>query len=286
MVDEQYLNGTYFKRYSNDTNEHLLFILTGQSMSPRAFWDFKLPDGKTHSEYFYEAGIDVILFDPIGYGKSTEYYPYDRISYSNQIKTVTDTITKQYNTKTILGYSTSTAPALCNTKYGFFDKIIIKGPGMVYGLDDPLEQPDDFITSISNLKKSRLGPISDRIIPNPHKLSTWEDSLTDIVKTSSTYDHTNDTWKVPGQVVCDRRNYWIENKQHGFNVEHVPPMIIIHGEYDFESIGDESSTGALSYIKPLFPDAKIKIVPGSTHFSMWENNSDITRKYIIEYCKE
>ena len=63
MIDEQYINGTYFKRYSLTTNEHLLFLLTGQSISPRGFWDFKLPEGKTHSEYFVEAGIDVVLFD-------------------------------------------------------------------------------------------------------------------------------------------------------------------------------------------------------------------------------
>ena len=62
MIDEQYINDTYFKRYSLPTNEHLLFLLPGQSISPRGFWDFKLPEGKTHSEYFVEAGIDVILF--------------------------------------------------------------------------------------------------------------------------------------------------------------------------------------------------------------------------------
>lgn len=285
MIDEQYINGTYFKKYHNDTNEYLLFILTGQSMSPRAFWDFKLPDGKTHSEYFYEAGIDVILFDPIGYGKSTEYYPYDRISYSDQIKAITDTITKKYKSKTILGYSTSTAPALCNTMHGFFDKIIIKGPGMVYGYDEPLSHEEDFVTSIENLKKSRLSAISDRLIPQPHKLSTWEESLIEIMKTTSTYDHSNDTWRVPGQIVFDRRNYWVEHKQHGFDPKYVPPMMIIYGEYDFESIGGENIQGALSFIKPLFPDAETKIVPNSTHFSMWEDESATTRKYIIEYCK-
>lgn len=286
MIDEHYINGTYYKRYYNDTNEYLLLILTGQSMSPRAFWDFKLPDGKTHSEYFYEAGIDVILFDPIGYGKSTEYYPYDRINYADQIKAITDTITKQYKSKTILGYSTSTAPALCNAKYGFFDKIIIKGPGMVYGYDEPLLHDYDFVTSIDNLKKSRLEPISNRLMPRPHKLSTWEESLVEIMKTTSTYDHTTDTWKVPGQIVYDRRNYWVKHKQHGFDTNDVPPVMIIYGEYDYESIGDDQMMGALNYIKPLFPDAEIKVVPNSTHFSMWEDECATTREYIINYCKK
>jgi hypothetical protein len=284
VIDEQYINGTYFKRYSESTNKHLLFILTGQSMSPRAFWDFKLPAGKTHSEYFVEAGIDVILFDPIGYGKATDYYPYDRISYAKQIKDVTDTLTKDYDTKVILGYSTSTAPALCNTMYGFFDKIIIKGPGMVYGFETPIEHDEDFVTSIDNLKKSRLNMISDFMIPEVNRLSNWEESLTAILETTTNYD--NGTWKVPGKIVYDRRNYWVEHREHGFDIDKVPPMIIIHGEYDYESIGDEELKGALTFFTPLFPNAPIKIVPNSTHFSMWENECATTRKYIIEYCKE
>lgn len=282
MIDEFYINGTYCKRYSDPKNKHLLFILTGQSMSPRAFWDFKLPEGKTHSEYFYDAGIDVILFDPIGYGKSTEYYPYDRISYANQIKNITDTITKEYETKTILGYSTSTAPALCNTMYGYFDKVIIKGPGMVYDFDEPIKHDTDFVTNVENLKKSRLEAISDRLISKSNRLPNWEESLIEILKTSTTYD--NGSWKVPGQVVFDRRNYWVEHKQHGFDADKVPPMIIIYGEYDFETIGGEDFTSSLSYITPLFPNAELKVVPNSTHFSMWENECATTREYIIEYC--
>ena len=131
MIDEQYINGTYFKRYSITENKHLLFLLTGQSISPRGFWDFKLPDEKTHSEYFLEAGIDVILFDPIGYGKSTESYQYNRVDYANQIKTVTDTITKDYNSKTILGYSSSSPVALCSAQDKFFNKVILVGPNIV-----------------------------------------------------------------------------------------------------------------------------------------------------------
>lgn len=284
MIDEFYIKGTYCKRYSSTENKHLLFILTGQSMSPRAFWDFKLPDGKTHSEYFFESGIDVILFDPVGYGKATDYYPYDRISYAKQIKDVTDTLTKKYDVKTILGYSTSTAPALCNTMYGYFDKVIIKGPGMVYGFEEPLEHDEDFVTNVENLKKTRLAAISDRLIPVSNRLENWEESLVEILKTSTTYN--NGDWKVPGEIVFDRRNYWVKHRDNGFDANKVPPMLIIHGEFDFESIGGQDFDSALSFIYPLFPDAQTKIVPNSTHFSMWENECATTRKFIIEYCKE
>jgi len=153
MIDEQYINGTYFKRYSLTTNEHLLFLLTGQSISPRGFWDFKLPEGKTHSEYFVEAGIDVVLFDPIGYGKSTAFYQYDRIDYTKQIKDVTDTITKQYKSATILGYSSSSPVALCSAQDGFFNKVILVGPNIVNRTDDALPNIDTFQTNIEMLKQ-------------------------------------------------------------------------------------------------------------------------------------
>ena len=171
MIDEQYINDTYFKRYSLPTNEHLLFLLPGQSISPRGFWDFKLPEGKTHSEYFVEAGIDVILFDPIGYGKSTDFYQYDRVDYAKQIKDVTDTITKQYKSATLLGYSSSSPVALCSAQDKFFNKVILVGPNIVNNADNnSLPDIDIFETNIEMLKQKRLKEISYRIIPKPNLL--------------------------------------------------------------------------------------------------------------------
>ena len=88
----------YTKQLLNPDNKHLLFLLPGQSLSPRAFWDFRLPDGKTHSEYFLESGIDVILFDPVGYGNSDRSFPYDRMGFARQINDVTDNIRSEEHT--------------------------------------------------------------------------------------------------------------------------------------------------------------------------------------------
>ena len=60
MIDEQYINGTYFKRYSDPSNKHLLFLLTGQSMSPRAFWDFKLPEWDQLPEWDLKVNWDLL----------------------------------------------------------------------------------------------------------------------------------------------------------------------------------------------------------------------------------
>ena len=283
MIDEQYINDTYFKRYSLPTNEHLLFLLPGQSISPRGFWDFKLPEGKTHSEYFVEAGMDVILFDPIGYGKSTDFYQYDRVDYAKQIKGVTDTITKKYRSSTVLGFSSSSPVALCSVQDKFFNKVILVGPNIVNNADDnSLPDMDIFEKNIEMLKQKRLKEISDRIIPKPNRLPNWEESLIEIIKTNTTYDNGN--WRVPGQMVTDRINYWINHKSNGFDIDKISlikPILAIISEYEVETpVSDQG------LLLSLFPDTQIVTVPNSTHFSMWENDCAKTREFIIQYCTE
>ena len=283
MIDEQYINGTYFKRYSLATNENLLFLLTGQSISPRGFWDFKLPEGKTHSEYFVEAGIDVILFDPIGYGKSTEFYQYDRIDYAKQIKDVTDTITKKYKSATVLGYSSSSPVALCSAQDKFFNKVILVGPNLINKFDDYyLPELEKFQTNIETLKQKRLKEISEKLIPKSNRLPNWEESLLEIVKTNTSYDGNN--WYVPGQIVNDRINYWVTHKSNGFDIDKISlikPILAIISEYEVET----PVTGQ-GLLLSLFPDTQIVTVPNSTHFSMWENDCVKTREFIIQYCTE
>lgn len=283
MIDEQYINSTYFKRYSEPSNKHLLFLLTGQSISPRGFWDFKLPDGKTHSEYFVEAGIDVMLFDPIGYGKSTDFYQYDRLDYARQIKAVTDTITKKYESKTVLGYSSSSPVALCSAQDKFFNKVILVGPNIVNKDDDGyLPDSEKFQTNIELLKQKRLKEISERIIPKSNRLLNWEESLIEIIKTNTSYDNGN--WSVPGQIVNDRINYWITHKSNGFIVDEISlikPILAIISEYEVET-----PVSAQDLLLNLFPDTQIVAIPNSTHFSMWENECATVRKVIIQYCTE
>jgi pimeloyl-ACP methyl ester carboxylesterase len=258
-------------------------LLTGQSISPRGFWDFKLSEGKTHSEYFVEAGRDVILFDPIGYGKSTEFYKYDRIDYAKQIKDVTDTITKKYKSATILGYSSSSPVALCSAQDGFFNKVILVGPNVTNKSDDGyLPELEKFETNIEILKQKRLKEISEKLIPKSNRLPNWEESLIEIIKTNTSYNKGN--WSVPGQIVNDRINYWINHKSNGFDISKISlikPILAIISEYEYET--------PVIYQKlflSMFPDTKIVTIPNSTHFSMWENECATTRKYIIEYCKE
>jgi pimeloyl-ACP methyl ester carboxylesterase len=257
---------------SLEQNKHLLFLLPGQSLSPRAFWDFKLPDGYTHIDYFLGAGIDVILFDPCGYGESSDYYQYDRVGYADQIESAIRELKKEYVSKTIFGFSTSTAPALIAGERGLFDKVIIHSPSIRmdkrYYVDFDTEY---FETGIEKLKKERLEKISDKLIPTPNRIEDWEQKILDVVGST--------TWKVPSQPVYDINNYWVDTGQLGFDPAKVPPTLSIIGEYDYES-----TTGGYETFRRLFPDSTEVIIPNSTHFSMWENESCRTRAEIVKYC--
>lgn len=278
MIDEQYINGTYFKRYSRPENKHLLFLLTGQSMGPRSFWDFKLPEGKTHSEYFLEAGIDVILFDPIGYGKSTEFYSYDRLGYGKQIIDVTETITKEYETKALLGFSTSTNPALVAAEKNYFNKLIFHSPAILRFTDKSLLQNIEvFESDIKKLKEERIAKISDMLIPKSNRVDGWEESLMEVNKT---YERFKDgVWSCPGSVVGDVNNFFILHNSDGFDESKTKAeVLVIIGQYDFEMYAGTNLPWLMRALHPKFVN-----IPDSTHFSMWENNCHLTRKAIIDF---
>jgi pimeloyl-ACP methyl ester carboxylesterase len=259
-------------QYLKPEHKHLLFILPGQSLSPRAFWDFKLPEGFTHVDFFNAAGIDVVLLDPAGYGDSDEYFAYDRIAYAEQIQfALKDIDISKYESKTILGFSTSTAPALLVTNWGLFDKVIIHSPAIRTDKKYYKKHDFDFETSMEKLKKERIAKISDKLIPASNKLEGWEEAVLEVIGKK--------TWKVPAQVVNDINNYYVDHNDHGFNPEEITcPILAILGEYDYES-----TTGGYEEFRELFPHAREVRIPNSTHFSMWENCSSLTRLEIINF---
>lgn len=259
-------------KYLKPEHKHLLFILPGQSLSPRAFWDFKLPEGLTHVDYFAAAGIDVVLLDPVGYGESTEYFAYDRINYTKQIQSaIKDIDISKYESKTILGFSTSTAPALIAANWGLFDKVIIHSPAIRTDKKYYKKHDLHFETGMERLLNERIAKISDKLIPASNKLDGWEDAVLEVIGKK--------TWKVPAQVVYDINNYYVDNNDHGFNPEEITcPILAILGEYDYEA-----TTGGYAEFKDLFQHAREVRIPNSTHFSMWENYSSLTRLEIINF---
>ena len=129
-----------------------------------------------------------------------------------------------------------------------------------------------FRSGIEKLKQERIAKMSDRLIPKSNKIEGWDNAVVKVVG--------DDKWCVPARVVFDINNYWVFNKSHGFNPEKTSPILVINGEYDFEV-----TSGGYDVFKRMFKNFKEVIIPNSTHFSMWENNSHITRKEIIDYIK-
>lgn len=249
---------------------HLLFLLPGQSLSPRAFWGFEI-DGKSHADYFKENGIDVYFFEPAGYGDNKEFYSYNRVGYADQIEKAVKSL-GEYKSKTILGFSTSTAPALIAGERGLFDNIIIHSPSLRKHNKYFVKHGLEFKTGIERLKAERLSKISDKLIPKPNRIDGWEDKL---IKTIGKTE-----WKVPASVVNDINNYYPLNGKYGFNPNNIPPILSIIGEYDYEC-----TTGGYDLFKTEFPNLKEVIIPNSTHFSMWENNYKITLQTVRDFVK-
>jgi pimeloyl-ACP methyl ester carboxylesterase len=269
MVNELHLKETFIKTYTADANKHLLFLLAGQSLSPRVFWDYPTDEG-SHAQWFLSQGIDVVLFDPVGYGNSKAFYPYDRIDYARQIIEATEHL-KDYEVKTIFGFSTSTAPAIIASQQ-YFNKVIIHSPVLRQDPKYFVPHQDVLNVSIEKLIKDRIGNISDKLIPKSNRVDNWQEKILSVIGKTE--------WQVPAKVVHDVGNFYPKRHSNGFIPDMVPPILSIVGQYDYEV-----TTGGYALFKTYFPDIKEVIIPNSTHFSMWENEYKVTLQAVRDYIK-
>lgn len=294
MVTEQHLTydsgKIYTKHYAKDSNSSVLVLIPGQSLSPRAFWDFELVCGKTHSEIFCDNGLDVLLIDPLGYGSSVwggVIENYDRDYYAKQISFVCDSLTKSYVNKTIFGFSTSTAPAMIASQT-YFNKLCLHSPAL---LSNSTRSPDKFVpsgsivdglfkTNLQSLKEARLATISDKLIGSPNRMPCWEPSLKKVIETFSSYEDPH-SWSCPYGPIEDLSTYYPLHKNHGYNRGKIPKQILtISGQYDAEvTLG----MGYRGFKMQRLASTDV-VIPDSTHFSMWENRASETRENILKYC--
>jgi pimeloyl-ACP methyl ester carboxylesterase len=294
MVTEEHLNydsgKIYTKYYHTEKNDSLLVLIPGQSLSPRAFWDFKLESGKTHSEIFCEEGLDVLLIDPLGYGSSIwggNISNYDRDYYAQQILFVCHQLEKQYRNKTIFGFSTSTTPAMIAAQ-SYFNKICLHSPAI---MENSKRTADKFVpsgdvsdglftTNLESLKEKRLKAISDKLIVNPNRMDCWEDSLKEVIKTFTSYGE-NYSWSCPYGPIDDLLSYFPKHGTIGFDKTKLPKQILaIIGEYDTEVTDGDGYKG----FKRQRIYHKEIVIPSSTHFSMWEKESAKTRAAMLKFC--
>jgi pimeloyl-ACP methyl ester carboxylesterase len=280
MITEHYLdNGTFYKYYNNPNNRALVVFLPAQSMSPRASWEFKLPENKTHVDYLFEAGLDVILFDPIGYGNSTSFEQYDRAGYKQQIMNLTKSITKEYTNKVIVGFSTTAPVALAVGTEDFFNKVVVIGPTL-YTVEPTIPTYDPTMTelhlTIEKLVERVMG-LGETLIPRSNKIKGWVDSIRPIM---------GDTWVVPYKVAFDQFIFYKKNKKLLFSSKDYEnkDIICFVGDHDYECT--VLGRSAFNRFKDMFPRAKIVTLLNSTHFPTWENSSNVMRDEIIQFASK
>jgi pimeloyl-ACP methyl ester carboxylesterase len=286
---EHYLKGgTYYTYHKKRGNEHVFISGTGQSVSPRAFWDIELPDGKTHAEHMVEAGIDVICVDPIGYGKSKfdandDFRNYDRKVYGKQLVDVGLSLKKEYKSRAVFGMCASTGPTLVAgfDPSGYFNRVIIHSP-FVQKLDQIPESID--ITqnmhsmTFDQFLHIRLGKLGDLMVadqPNGNvRFDNFNENFKKVV---------GETWTGPYNSVYDVSTYWAKHKDYGFKPNKKAKVLSVVGEFDAEVLKVDWSVEGFNNFKELFPKAKHVTIPGSTHFSMWEKNCDVLRNEMIKF---
>jgi pimeloyl-ACP methyl ester carboxylesterase len=280
MITEHYLdNGSFYKYYNNPNNRALVFLLPAQSMSPRASWEFKLPENKTHVDYLFEAGLDVILFDPIGYGNSTSFEQYDRAGYKDQILKVVNAITKEYTTKVIVGFSTTAPVALAVGVEDYFNKVAVIGPTLYtteplpYGFDPSMEVLDITINSLL----VRVLDQGEKIIPRSNKIPGWVDEVRRIM---------GDAWRVPYKVAFDQFIFYKKNKTFMFSSADYEnkDILCFVGDYDHDCL--VAGRSGFNRFKDMFPNAKIVTLLNSTHFPTWENSANVMRDEIIQFASK
>jgi pimeloyl-ACP methyl ester carboxylesterase len=172
---------------------------------------------------------------------------------------------------------------------GFFNKIIVHSPAMNEraGFHNNYHRHQViFNSNFDILIKERIEKISDVLIPSSTKIDGWVDRVSAVV---------GNNWSAPYQVFWDHFTYWVLHRNHGMNFDNRVDVLSIAGEYDNEMLGTAVSLSEhdrCGYPHPndkfnlLFPHNRTVIIPNSTHFSMWENNSHLTRQAIIDYIKE
>jgi len=256
-------NDIYYKKFDVGSNK-TLFLIPGQSLSPRAFWS-------SHIYSFIKNNINVVMIDPIGYGNSyTEYlpHPYDRDFLHEQLKQVY--YSEKTAENTILGFCSTTANALKSCEFGM-DKVIILGPAI---LEETKEQSKGgwFNNTKEKLISERLNKISDKLVPKSignFRYPGWDINVPE-------------NWQAPQDMLLDIKSYYAKHKNHNISFDICKNVLAIVGEYDYEP----QATGGLTLFQRYMPQAKIYKLKNSTHFSMWEWNYKDLIKTIVGYVND
>lgn len=284
----------YVKQKTNRKNKSVAVFLPGSTLSPRNFWDCDLPEGGTLADRMVEGGVDVAMVDPIGYGSSQGEGPsyYHRVYFADQLDRVYGDLRANYSSITTVGFCATTMPPLLSLTRGTADNAILLSPNLVFG------NPKQF-NEIQSLYKAGHGPrkhltallkrfvtISDKRLGRSDKFFNWYHGQVRMISSYTSFDNLTETYQSPGSFIIDGVLFPAVMKKDGLEWERLKnkKILIIDPEFEVE-VSRERFAATLTHLSS-YADVDMKVLPGSTHFPMWESNRHTLLAYIIKFIDE
>jgi pimeloyl-ACP methyl ester carboxylesterase len=250
-------------------------------MSSRNFWHFDPGTGVTHAEQLAEQGVDVYMVDALGFGNSTGVSrpDYNRIYFAEQITAVIKTMPR-YDNIAALGFCNTTMVPLVLAAQGVVNRAVVmsptvfdstwceQNPAWIRMWQRTATESGYWSTSLDALIEQQLHKISDTEIGEPQRVDTWHSEMQRLTQGYTSYNL--DSWTAPRTWWLDRITWPLTHDNHGFDADTLAgvPILFTRGQHDVD-VSQDWFDRACGY----FDTAGIEtyIIPGVTHFSLWEH---------------
>jgi pimeloyl-ACP methyl ester carboxylesterase len=276
-------------------NQRAVVILPGRSMSGRNFWHFDPGTGVTHAEQLAQSGVDVYMVDALGFANSTgaPHTNYNRIYFAEQIATVIETLSN-YNSIAALGFCNTTMVPLVLAAQGLVNRAVVmsptvfdavwcqQNPAMIRLWQRTATESGFWSTSLELLIEQQLNRISDTLIGEPQRVATWYSEMQRLTQGYTSYNL--ESWTAPRTWWLDRITWPMAHGNHGCDTHALTgvPVLFTRGQHDVE-VPQDWFDRACEY----FADADLQthIIPGATHFALWEHGYqsavDLVQEFLL-----
>lgn len=271
----------YVHPVTSPGNRRAVVILPGRSMSARNFWHFDPGTGTTHAEQLAAQGVDVYMVDTLGFGNSTGVSRpgYSRIYFAEQIGAVIETM-PEYNDIAALGFCNTTVVPLVLAAQGLVNRAVVmsptvfdaawcqQNPAMIRLWQRTATESGYWSTSLDVLIEQHLAKISDTEIGEPQRVATWYNEMQRLTQGYTSYNL--ESWTAPRTWWLDRITWPMSHSDHGFDTKSLAgvPILFTRGEYDVD-VPQDWFDRACEYFAAA--DLQTYIIPGATHFALWEH---------------
>lgn len=271
---------TQFTKGSNK----VVVLLPGARMAPGNFFCLPVyPNSTTIADQIVNAGYDVVLFDPIGWGrghgKITTHY--SRKTVADQLVKVISFLKNEYQYIYLHGFCTSGHAPLIAAMENSVSGIVVQSPVLIPSMPESI-----FVSAplapevelplvqihIDSLIDIRIKLESDKLIGTSNKLEGWKTLLEDYLLEHENFPRTRGVYLGIEHMDKELGTFVKLYNTQGWDIRKIScPIAIFNGEFDVESSGKFYS-GFANAVKPnLVSELTVK---GGTHFSPWETAYD------------